>query len=101
MGRLNSLLHFVRQLGWPMIIAAIAVVIALGVGANALFGGTKPVEQATPSIRSVEVRSVAELSSENAPLSIGGTVSSKSEASVHAESGGRVTAIYHNLGDSV
>jgi RND family efflux transporter MFP subunit len=72
----------------------------MGVVANMFLrqSAAVPIDSST---RQVEVRSVAALSSENAPLSIAGTVRSKSEASVRAESSGRVTAVYRNLGDSV
>ncbi len=97
----HAVVAFFKNLGWIKSSAAALVVIAVIIAGNAIFGGSKAAEQPAISIRTVEVRSVDSLSSERAPLSIGGTVSSKSEATVRAESGGRVTAIYRNLGDSV
>ncbi|MBI5470487.1 efflux RND transporter periplasmic adaptor subunit [Candidatus Kaiserbacteria bacterium] len=51
--------------------------------------------------RQVEVKSVAELSSGSASLSVVGTVSSKSEATVRAEKSGEVVSVSHELGDTV
>src|SRR5262245_25053630 len=79
--------------------AAAALIVIAVVGYA--FLRPKATEEATVSVRNVDVKSVAELASQTAPLAIGGTVSSKSEATVRAESGGRVTAVYRNLGDAV
>lgn len=53
------------------------------------------------TIRSVEVKSVTELSSQNSLFSVVGTVSSVSEATVRAEVSGQVTRVNRSLGDSV
>ncbi len=52
-------------------------------------------------IHSVEVKSVAELSSGTTPLSLVGSVSSKSEATVRAERSGQVIGVYASLGQSI
>lgn len=62
-------------------------------------GGTVQQQQSGP--RAVEVRSVAELASEATPLSIVGSVTSRSEATVRAEISGEVTDVYRQLGDNV
>ncbi len=71
----------------------------------AIFGITKltavPTEQPTLSIRQVEVLSVGELSSQTTPLSIIGSVESRSEATVRAEKSGRIVSINYSLGDRV
>ncbi len=51
--------------------------------------------------RAITVSSVATLSQISTPLPLLGTVSSKSEADVRAESSGRLVAVYKKLGDYV
>lgn len=51
--------------------------------------------------RAITVASVATLSQISTPLPLLGTVSSKSEADVRAESSGRLVAVYKKLGDYV
>src|SRR3989344_6973832 len=78
------------------------VIVALGIGV-AIFMLRAEVSDLAPEaqIHTVTVRSVAELTSQNAPLSLVGSVSSKSEATVRAERSGQVVAVYKSLGDSV
>lgn len=59
------------------------------------------VQQLAAASRAVETKTIAELSSEATPLSIVGSVTSRSEATVRAESSGEVTDVYRQLGDSV
>ncbi|MBI2005080.1 efflux RND transporter periplasmic adaptor subunit [Patescibacteria group bacterium] len=80
-----------------------AAVLGLLLGINAaghLFGATKA-EQAATDVRTVSVRTVADLVNEGEPLSVAGTVSSKSEASVLVQKTGGVVGVYHQLGDYV
>ena len=51
--------------------------------------------------RAITVSSVATLSQISTPLPLLGTVSSKSEADIRAESSGRLVAVYKKLGDYV
>ncbi len=51
--------------------------------------------------RAIAVASVATLSQVSSPLPLLGTVSSKSEADIRAESSGRLVAVYKKLGDYV
>ncbi|MCE9541897.1 efflux RND transporter periplasmic adaptor subunit [Candidatus Kaiserbacteria bacterium] len=79
-----------------------AAVFLVVVGAFfALRGGAQPAGEQAQTVRSVTLKSVAALSSESTPLSIVGTVVSRSEATVRAETSGEVVRVYRALGDSV
>lgn len=78
----------------------IGVVILGGLGYT-LFGGSAPTEVTIDKTRKVEIKTVAELSSEQAPLSLLGTVTSRNEATLLAETSGRITGVYRSLGDAV
>ncbi len=54
-------------------------------------------EQETTTARVVHIASVTDLSRETAPLSLLGTVTSHSEATIRAESGGKIIALYYKL----
>lgn len=51
--------------------------------------------------RTVGIASVSELSKNTSPLSLLGTVTSRNEATIRAESGGRIIAVYKKLGSYV
>ena len=53
------------------------------------------------NLRTVKLATISALSSGNSSLSIVGTVSSESQATLHAEKGGQVVALYHKIGDQV
>lgn len=78
------------------------ILAALVAGWGAFTRGTQS-DRATgaSATRTVQVKSIAELSSEAAPLFVVGSVTSRSEATVRAESSGQVTGVYRALGDSV
>lgn len=103
-GRYDAYPRFVRfgkRVGWWKV-SAVGGLIA-GVLITLLIRGlpenTNPVLTQGP--RSVYVRSVAELSGEAVPLSVVGTVTSQSEATVRTESSGEVTGVYASLGQFV
>ena len=85
--------------------------LALGCAALALvlltawriIGGTSSdaLSEDAPIVREVVVASVAELGADGSPLSVIGEVTSRSEASLRAESGGRVVSLSYRLGDNV
>lgn len=74
-----------------LLIAAIALVLIL----------QEPPAEAKTVGRTVVVKSVRELSSGEADLSVVGQVTSRSEATILAESGGQVTRVNVGLGDYV
>lgn len=80
---------------------AILVVLAVVVGWFLLSSNRAPTEQQIlSSERVVTLATVGELSEQVSPLPLLGTVTSRSEATVRAESSGKLT-VYKNLGDYV
>ncbi len=63
--------------------------------------GTAAEDVPATVVKTVEIRSVLELSSQTAPLSVVGQVSSKSEATVRSEKSGQIVAVNVALGDSI
>lgn len=59
------------------------------------------VKTADQSMREVQVASVAELSLHSSPLTLLGTVTSRSEATIRAEASGKIVEVYKKLGDFV
>lgn len=80
---------------------AVALVLTALVSASHLLGGEKKEVVVSDAVRAVEVVNVGDLSSASVPLSLVGLVSSVTEATIRAESGGTVTALYKKLGDTV
>ncbi len=99
-GRAQALLSWAARFGWGKIVAVVLVIIIGGGFAETFLKGAVEAPP-PPPIRSVQIKSVADLSADVAPLSIVGTVQSTSEATVRAESSGQVIAVYHALGDAV
>jgi RND family efflux transporter MFP subunit len=93
--------RFGNKFGWLKVGIVAVLLIIVVVTAASFLGGSKPAEEASSQLRTVELRTVAELSSDAAPLSVAGNVSSKSEASVRAEIGGQITRINSTLGAQV
>ncbi|MES2006938.1 MAG: efflux RND transporter periplasmic adaptor subunit [Patescibacteria group bacterium] len=100
-GAFKGFVRFGQKFGWVKVgIGALVLILAIW-GLVHLLGGKGPEAVAENQSRTVELKSVAELSSNSTPLSIAGTVSSKSEASIRAEAGGRIVAVNYTLGDYV
>lgn len=94
-------LSLAASVGYIKIVSALVVLVVAGVFVSH-FLKASPTESAAPAyIPEVSVASVAELSSALSPLSIVGSVSAKSQAQVVAQAGGQVTAVYHQVGDTV
>lgn len=95
------MLQWASQVGW-LKVGGVAVALVLVVGGTAYVAGrSKPEVSREVQIRSVEVKSVAELSSATTPLSLVGSVTSKSEATVRAEKSGQVVRINTSLGAAI
>lgn len=95
----TEFVRFGKKFGWVKV-ALGALLLIIGAWTIVHFmGGKKPAEEASSQLRTVELRTVAELSSDSSPLSVAGNVSSKSEASVRAEIGGQITHVYTALGN--
>ncbi len=94
--RLNAL---IQRLGWVKVGLSALIIVAV---ASFLFmrdGASNTISSAT--IHSVTLKTVAELSSDVAPLSVVGQVTSKSEATVRAEHSGQVIAVHTFLGSEI
>ena len=91
-------IQWASQVGWWKVGTGIAVLV-LGTGAVVFISGGSESEAAPViQIRSVEVKSVAELSSQTTPLSLVGSGTSKSEATVRAEKSAQVVRVDTSLG---
>ena len=66
-----------------------------------LFGGSSEVKEEEKTVREVEVASVTSLSGNENSLLLVGNVTSLSEATIRAETSGRLTRVYRKLGDTV
>lgn len=97
----DSLLSRLRRYGWKKNAIGAVLILAVVFGASTLFG--KGADEIVPenAARLVEVKSIAELSSDQPTLSIVGVVQSTSEATVRAEKSGQVVSVNRSLGDNV
>lgn len=91
----------IKRLGWTKLAIGVVALVVLFWIFSSFGGGEAPVVADNTGIRTVEVQSVAILSSGGAPLSVAGTVSSQSEATVRAEKSGQVISVNRALGDFV
>lgn len=97
----RGFVRFGNRFGWVKVGLGLLVLVIGGWTIAHFASGTKAPEEAAAQQRTVEVRSVSGLASDSSPLSVAGTVSSKSEASVRAEIGGQITHVYGSLGSYV
>src|SRR3989344_2781417 len=90
--------QWVSNIGWAKAGVSLAVLV-LGIGGVA-YVATRSNPQIAPEVQihSVEVKSVAELSAAATPLSLVGSVTSQSEATVRAEKSGQVVRVNTSLG---
>lgn len=84
---------------WRQITEAVVIVVA--VIAISSLGGEESAAQATKSPRTVELAQVSDLANSDTSLSLLGTVTSTSEATIRSESSGKLTRVYKKLGDGV
>lgn len=97
----DSVISRLRRYGWKKNAVGAVIVLAVVFGLGSVLTGAP--ESAVPEsqARLVEVKTIAELSSDQPTLALVGTVSSKSEATVRAEKSGQVVSVNRQLGDSV
>jgi len=93
-----SLLAWLSRVGWMKIGVGVAGVVLVIGGIAYVATRSNPEVTAELQIHSVEVKSVAELSSAATPLSLVGSVTSQSEATVRAEKSGQVVRVNTSLG---
>ncbi len=97
----DSVILRLRRYGWKKNAIGAVLVLAVVFGLGSFLGGTPEVVETASSTRLVEVKTIAELSSDQPTLSLVGIVSSKSEATVRAEKSGQVIRVNRQLGDAV
>jgi multidrug resistance efflux pump len=83
-----------------IIVTVVTLLVVVGVLAVA-FSGKEEVEVTKTIKRSVHLASVASLSNIETNLPLVGTVTSVSEATLRAETSGRLTRVYKKLGDGI
>ena len=83
------------------IVTVIILVAVVLIGSRFNNEDTSEVDEVVKADRGVTLSSVAELSLNTSPLPLLGTVTSRSEANIRAESSGKLVAVYRKLGDYV
>ena len=94
-------LRWASQVGWWKVGTGIAVLVLVIAGVAYVAGRSQPEVAPEVQIHSVEVKSVAELSAAATPLSLVGSVTSQSEATVRAEKSGQVVRVNTSLGAGI
>ncbi len=97
----DGILARLRRYGWKKNALGAVLILAVVFGLNTFLGGAEEPAEQTAATRTVEVKTIAELSSDQPTLSIVGIVQSKSEATVRAEKSGQIVSVNRALGDSV
>lgn len=91
-----SNMSLTKKIVYALIIAAVIIV-----GLRLKNGNADVAEDVVPADRAVTLASVGDLSLNTSPLPLLGTVTSRSEANIKAESSGKLAAVYKKLGDYV
>src|SRR3989344_2247703 len=95
------IVKWISNMGWAKAGASVAALVVVIGGVAYVTIRSTPQIAPEVQIHSVEVKSVAELSSAATPLSLVGSVTSKSEATVRAEKSGQVIRINTSLGAGI
>ncbi len=99
-GAYPSFVQFGKRFGWWKLSLILGILVG---GGSVLWmrGLPHSEEVAQKAPRTVEIRSISDISAEAVPLSVVGTVSSQTQADIRTESGGEVVGVYKSLGDRV
>lgn len=101
-GIYNQLQSIFMELSRNQKIAVILIpIIILSILSSSLFSESKIAEETSIQERAVIVRSVSDISNKESSIPLLGIVTSTSEATVRAESSGKLTRVYKKLGDTV
>ncbi len=100
-GIITRMMQWILSLGRLKLALGAVGVLVLGVVGVHFLTTSSPADVAQVHTPSVDVKSVAELSADAVPLSVAGTVTSRSEATVRTQKSGQITRLYRALGDSV
>src|SRR6185436_19293511 len=96
-GTITRMIAWISRLGWlKASLGALAIGAVILVGAHFFLGSTATV---VPAVQAplVQVRSVADLSADAVPLSVAGTVTSRSEATVRAQKSAQIIRLSYAL----
>jgi RND family efflux transporter MFP subunit len=97
----NQLWQWFWELSKIMKVAVVLIIVALlGLGYYAL-SGKEVIPEVESKPRQVSLANVGDLSDNNSPIPLVGSVTSVSEATIRAESSGKLTRVYRKLGDRV
>jgi HlyD family secretion protein len=97
----DAVVRRLKRYGWKKNAIGGVVILAVIFGIAMLLGSNEEPAAVETATRQVQVKSIAELSSDQPTLSLVGVVQSKSEATVRAEKSGQVVSVNRSLGDSV
>lgn len=101
-GIYNQLKSIFLELPRNQKIAVIAILlIVVSILGRLLFSESEIAEEITAQERAVTVRLVSDISNKESSIPLLGIVTSTSEATVRAESSGKLTRVYKELGDTV
>lgn len=98
--RRQSWTWYKEQPRWKQAVIAIVLVVVIVFLFKAL-KGTPEVAEVAKAPRTVKLALVSDLANGDSSLPLLGTVTSTSEATIRAESSGKLTRVYKKLGDSV
>lgn len=91
---------FLELSRWKQVLVVIVSILVILMIARA-FGGNEKVDEIALAPKAVTLASVATLSAKEGTLPLLGTVTSRNEATVRAETGGQLRVVYKRLGDYV
>lgn len=97
----NQCVQWFKELSRTKQIAIVAVVILLLVVLIRAFGEDAVTEETVKIPREVTLSLVSDLANDESAIPLLGTVTSTSEATIRAESSGKLTRVYKKLGDYV
>lgn len=97
----NQLWTWYKELNRPKQIGIIIVIVLVLIVIIRSFTGSTQEAEITSSPRSIKLALVGDLANKGSSLPLLGSVTSTSEATVRAESSGKLTRVYKKLGDYV
>ncbi|MEN9413453.1 MAG: hypothetical protein RLZZ342_540 [Candidatus Parcubacteria bacterium] len=87
--------------GWQHAIMGAALVLVLLFVGRSIFGGSASSESADAGLSYVQVVAAGDLASQAKPLTVVGTIKSKSEATILAQTSGEIIVLNRSIGDKV
>lgn len=98
----NYLPSFLRSVPTPYLVGGTVVIVAvIGFGVRHFMPATPAGAPADAGVPAVQLSTVGDLSAQAGPLSVVGTVKSKSQATILAQTSGELTSLSASIGDRV